>query len=113
MTKDERRRHRRHVLVALNKETGSHGGGPAGDRVKAYIRDPERATTVEFAFVGALTLVRFFVDPSKPNQSERRSLWQAILDEFATDSVKDPGGWNGTTNVSQLQAIVEEALGLE
>ncbi len=113
MTKDERRRHRRHVLVALNKETGSLGGGSADERVKAYNRNPEGATTVEFAFVGALSLTRFFVDPSKPNQSERRSLWQAILDEFATDSVKDPGGWNGSTNVSQLQAIVEQAIGLE
>ena len=60
------------------------------------------------AYVGALTLQRFYIDPAKPNAVERRSLWKNIGDRLGKDA-KDPGGWDGETNVSQLQAIAEEA----
>jgi hypothetical protein len=112
MTKDQRRKNRKDVLKALNSETGGFGGDTAEPRVRAYIADPVGASTVEFAFIGALTLRRFYIDPEKPNVSERRSLWQATLSQLNQGSAKDPGGWGSDTNVSQLQAIVEEAIGL-
>jgi hypothetical protein len=109
-TREERRVNRKLVLQALRSETGSSGGDAAADRVKAFISDPVGAKTEEFAFVGALILTRFFIDPSKPNASERRSLWQELMNRFGA-SASDPGGWGGDTNVSQLQAIVEGELG--
>lgn len=110
MTKDDRRNNRRDILEALNSETGSFGGDAAAPRVRAYIADPVGASTVEFAFVGALTLQRFYIDPQKPNASERRGLWQAMLAELNQGSAKDPGGWGTDTSVLLLQAIVEGAL---
>ena len=113
MTREERRTNRKLVLQALKSETGSSGGDAAAARVAAYIADPINADATEFAFVGALTLKRFFIDPSKPDTSERRSLWQELMNRISPGGASDPGGWDGKTNVSQLQAIVEEALGLE
>lgn len=113
MAKDDRRNNRRDILEALNSETGSFGGDTAAPRVQAYIADPVGASTIEFAFVGALTLQRFYIDPQKPNASERRSLWQAMLAELNQGSAKDPGGWGSDTNVSLLQAIVEGELAVE
>ncbi len=107
-SKEERRKNRKHVLDALRSETGVDDGTTAAPRIKAYRADPTGATTTEFAFVGGLILRRWFIDPSKPNQSERRSLWQEIMKRLNKQAT-DPGGWSGTTNVSQLQAIAEEA----
>lgn len=112
MTRDERRINRKRVLQALQSETGSSGGDVAEQRVKDFIEDPVDAPTEEFAYVGALTLRRFYIDPTKPNTSERRSLWQELLKRFDNGSAMDPGGWASDTNVAQLQAIVEQALAL-
>jgi hypothetical protein len=108
MTKDERRMNRKHVLDALKSETGVDDGETAAPRIRAYRDDPKGASTVEFAFCGALTLSRWYIDPKKPNGSERRGLWQSIMKRMKKDA-EDPGKWNGTTNVSQLQQIAEEA----
>ena len=113
MTREERRTNRKVVLQALNSETGSSGGDAAAERVDAFIADPINADVTEFAFVGALTLKRFFIDPDKPDTAERRSLWQELLNRLGQGSATDPDGWGSNTNVAQLQAIVEEALGLE
>lgn len=109
LTRDERRINRKHVLQALKSETGSEGGSAAAPRVKAYCADPTGASSAEFAFVGALTLRRFYVDPAKPNAAERRSLWQEITTRLDKLGAKDPGGWGSETAVLTLQAIAEEA----
>jgi hypothetical protein len=113
MTREDRRRNRASVLKALKSETGSSGGDAAAKRVAAYFKDPLKASTADFAFVGTLNLTRFYIDPQKPNATERRSLWQAMIAEFDQGTGADPGNWSGVTTVSQLQGIVEEALGLE
>lgn len=107
--RDIRRENRARVLRALKTETGSLGGGAAKERVKAYLRDPVGASTKDFAYVGALTLDRFYVAAGKPNANERKSLWQSLRAEFEKSAALDPGGWSSDTNVSQLQSIVEEA----
>lgn len=109
LSREDRRRNRAHVLEALHAETGSWGGSAAEPRVKAYVADPEGAPTAEFGYVGALTLQRFYVDPAKPNQAERRSLWQELLERIGNPGAADPGGWDGSTMVLTLQAIAEEA----
>ena len=109
LSRDDRRRNRKHVLDALVDETGSFGGDAAAARVKAYRIDPLGAPTTEFAYVGALALRRFYIDESKPNTVERRSLWQNLTTRMKRPGVKDPGGWGGTTLVMTLQAIAEEA----
>ena len=108
MPKDERRINRKHVLDALKSETGVDDGSTAAPRIVAYRQNPTGASTEEFAFCGALTLGRWYVDPTKPNQNERRSLWQEIMKRMNKNATM-PGGWDGDTNVSQLQAIAEEA----
>lgn len=108
MTKDERRINRKHVLDALKSETGVDDGETAAPRIRAYRNDPTGASTQEFAFCGALTLSRWYIAPNKPNQNERRGLWQSIMNRMNKDAT-DPGGWNGETNVSLLQQIAEEA----
>jgi hypothetical protein len=109
LTARERARiNRKHVLEALQSETGSSGGDVAAERVKAYCRDPLGADTVEFGYVGGLTLRRFYIDPTKPNGVERRSLWTEIKKRMAITAA-DPGGWDGTSEVMMLQAIAEEA----
>lgn len=108
-TRDERRVNRKHVLDALYSETGSFGGDAAAARVKAYCADPIGASTTEFGYVGALSLRRFYIDDSKPNGVERRSLWQELVTRMNRPSAKDPGGWDGTTLVMTVQAIAEEA----
>jgi hypothetical protein len=109
LTRDDRRKNRKHVLDALVDETGSFGGDAAAARVKAYRADPTGASTTEFSYVGALTLRRFYIDESKPNAVERRSLWQNLTTRMGKSGAKDPGGWDGTTLVMTLQAIAEEA----
>lgn len=109
LTRDDRRRDRKLLLDALISETGSYGGDPAAARVKGYIKDPVGAPTSEFSYVGALTLIRFYVDSAKPNQSERRSLWQNLMGRMGSPGTADPGGWDGSTPVMTLQAIAEEA----
>ena len=106
--KTRRRINRGHVLEALCAETGSRGGDAAADRVETYCSDPKSASRSEFAFVGALTLQRFYIDPAKPNSAERSSLWTALMKRLRKQA-GNPGGWNKDTNVSQLQAIAEEA----
>lgn len=110
LTREDRRRNRKVVLDAIKSETGSSGGDAAAARVKAYCDDPVGATTVEFGFVGALTLRRFYVDPSKPNSSERRSLWFEIMKRMNKQGTADPGGWDGLSDLKKVQAIAEEAV---
>ena len=109
LTKEERRRNRKHLLDALVEETGSFGGDPAAERVKAFRKDPQGAPTATFSYVGALTLGRFYVDPAKPSKAERRSLWQNLTARMGIPGTTDPDGWDGTTAVMTLQAIAEEA----
>jgi hypothetical protein len=109
LTRDERRINRKHVLDALVQETGGFGGGPAEPRVKAYRTDPTGASTIEFAFVGALMLRRFYIDPSKPNAVELSRLWENVRKRMDKPSVPAPGGVDGTTRVMGLQATAEEA----
>jgi hypothetical protein len=109
LTRDDRRRNRKHVLDGLKEETGSSGGGDASTRVDHYRADPVNASGAEFAFVGGLRLRRFYIDPTKPNGVERRSLWQNVTTRMGKPTAVDPGGWDGTTAVAQLQAIVEGA----
>ena len=109
LTRKERRINRKHVLDALQEETGSSGGDVAAARVQAYVADPVGASSEEFAYVGGLILQRFYIDPEKPNSAERQSLWQNIVTRMGKPEAVDPGGWDGTTNVGMLQAIVEEA----
>ena len=77
-TKATRRINRKHVLEALHAETGSWGGDVAKDRVKEFCADPANAPREEFAYVGALTLRRFYLDPAKPSGLERRGLWRSM-----------------------------------
>lgn len=109
MGKAERRVNRRHVLEALNRETGSWGGDKAEARVRAYCADPLGASTTEFGYVGGLRLVRFYIDDSKPNNSERASLWLEASKRMERLGIKDPGGWDGKSDAKKLQAILEEA----
>ena len=113
MTREDRRTNRKRILQALQSETGSLGGSAAEERVEEFIANPIESSPADFMFVGALTLKRFFIDSTKPNASERRSLWQEMLTRLGQGRANDPGKWGGGTNVSQLQAIIEEALGLE
>lgn len=108
LTKDQRRMNRKHVLDALKQETGSSGGDAAAARVDAYRKDPLGANTVEFGYVGGLTLNRFYIDPTKPNGSERRSLWMNVVRRMGKPTAADPGGWGGSSDVKKLQAIAEE-----
>jgi hypothetical protein len=98
---------RKHVLDALRSETGVDDGEIAAPRIRAYCADPLNASTIEFGYVGGLELRRWYIDPSKPNKNERRSLWQEIMRRMNKQG-SDPGGWDGATTVGQLQAIAEE-----
>ena len=107
MTRREQRRiNRAKVLEALHSETGSFGGGNADERVPVYIADPIGASTVLYGYIGGLALRRFYIAPGKPNNSERASLWEALSVRFSGLKA-DAGGWDGSTRVLSLQAIVE------
>jgi len=108
MSWQQSRINRKHVLDALKRETGSSGGDAAAKRVNAYRKDPIGADTTEFGYVGALTLRRFYVDPAKPNATERRALWATLTKKMGKRGAKDPGGWDGTIDVKTLQMLVEE-----
>lgn len=109
LTRSERRINRKILLEALQQETGSSGGSVAAPRVKAYCSKPVDASPEEFGFVGGLTLRRFYIDPTKPNNAERQSLWFEITKRLGKLGVVNPGGWDGSTDVKKLQAIAEEA----
>ena len=109
LTRQQRRMNRKHVLDALKQETGSSGGDAAAARVDGYRNDPISASTTEFGYVGALTLRRFYIDPTKPNDNERRSLWMNIVQRLGKPAAVDPGNWDGASDVKKLQAIGEEA----
>lgn len=109
LTKEDRRKNRKAVLDALVAETGSYGGDAAAARVKAYRKDPVGASTADFSYVGALALSRFYIDTTKPNGMERRSLWQELTTRMGIPGTADPEGWDGSTTVMTLQAIAEEA----
>ena len=109
LTREQRRINRKHVLDALKQETGSSGGDVAAARVDTYRDDPRGASTTEFGYVGGLTLTRFYIDPTKPNDNERRSLWMNVVQRIGKPAAADPGGWDGTSDVKKLQAIAEEA----
>jgi hypothetical protein len=76
--------------------------------VQAYCNDPINATTTEFAFVGALILRRWYIDPEKPNAAERASLWQEVRTRMERLLSPVPDGWNGTSDVDLVQAIAEQ-----
>lgn len=108
-TRDERRVNRKHVLEALKSETGGSGGSDeTAQRVAAYCKDPIDADTVEFGYVGGLTLKRYYIGEGKPNGVERRSLWTEIMSRMDKKAA-DPGGWDGETDVKSLQMIAENA----
>lgn len=109
LSKEERRNNRKHVLEALKNQTGSSGGDVAAPRVQAYINDPVGATTVEFGYVGGLTLRRFYVAADQPDDNRRAALWEDLVGRMGKPDAKDPGGWDGKSDVKMLQAIAEEA----
>ena len=51
--------------------------------------------------------------PSVVNVRGPHSPRQEMLTRIDKGSAADPGGWDGDTNVSQLQLIVEQALELD
>ena len=108
LTREDRRRNRKTALEALRSETGSSGGDVAGPRVRAYCDDPLAAPTTEFAYVGALKLVRFYVDPAMPNAGQRRTLWAVIRRGMNLPVGAVPAGWDGSSDVSTLQQFAEE-----
>jgi hypothetical protein len=108
LTLKQRRDNRALVLQALKQETGSSGGDAAKDRVKAYCDDPNGAASKDHVFVGALRLVRFYVDSAKPNNSERRGLWQEVRTRMGKPVSATPASINGTTTVAMLQLLAEE-----
>jgi len=107
-TPEERRTNRKIVLDALKSETGSSGGDLAAARVDAYRADPVGASSDEYFYVGALRLVRFYVDPDKPNASERRGLWQKIRSTMGKPTSPVPTDFDGTTPVRTLQMLAEQ-----
>lgn len=108
LKREERRRNRKTVLDALRSETGSAGGDVAGPRVRGFCDDPQAAATTEFAYVGALKLVRFYVDPALPSAGQRRTLWAVIRKGMNRPVGTAPGGWDGNSDVSTLQQFAEE-----
>jgi hypothetical protein len=108
LTKEQRRINRKLVLIALKEETGSSGGDVAAHRFNAYVADPINANIEDFTYLGALKLSRFYIDPEKPNGAERASLWIKLNEKFGKDAA-DPSGWDGNSEVGELQDIIEEA----
>lgn len=108
LTLEQRRENRRIVLEALRRETGSQGGDLAAPRVRAFVADPQNAATEEYVYVGALRLSRFYVDPSKPNSSERGGLWQSVRTAMGKAVGPVPTDVDGTTPVRSLQVLAEE-----
>jgi hypothetical protein len=105
----ERRWNRKLVLDALNAETGVDGGSPQQRGiVAAYRQSPGTASTEDFAFVGALALKNWYVDPSKPGKTERASLWITLMD-LMSKSGDNPDDWGPEDSVSQLQSTAEVA----
>ena len=107
--RDQRRINRAEILSALHEETGSFGGASADERVPAFIDDPIGSNTREFGYVGGLAIQRFYVDPSKPNATERRNLWSNIKGRI-DGAGPNPDGWDGSSRVLTLQAIVEGTI---
>ncbi len=108
LTREDRRTNRKSVLDTLRSETGSSGGDAAGARVRAYCADPQNASSTEFAYVGALRLVRFYVDPARPDAGQRRTLWAVLRKAMGLPVGTVPEGWDGSTDVSTLQQLAEE-----
>lgn len=104
----QRRLNRKHVLDALNRETGSNGGDHAAPRVIAYRDDPEGAGREHFTFVGALPLVNWYVDPARPTAAEARSLWHEVRKRMAKPVGTPPAGIDSTTSVVGLQTLAEQ-----
>ena len=108
LTREDRRRNRKIVLDALLSETGSSGGDAAGPRVRAYCAEPQTASTTEFAYVGALRLVRFYVDPARPDTGQKRAFWSLVRKAMGLAVGTAPGGWDGSIDVSTFQQLAEE-----
>lgn len=108
LTLQQRRDNRAKVLQSLFEETGSSGGDNAAERVKAYRADPHGAASKDHVFVGALRLVRFYVDPTKPGNNERRSLWHAVRTKMGKPTSPVPQAIDGSTSVAMLQLLAEE-----
>ena len=107
-TLQQRRANRAIVLEALFSETGSSGGDAAADRVIAYRNDPQGAASKDHVFVGALRLVRFYIDPTKPNNNERRGLWQAIRTRMNKSTSPVPSSIDADSSVAMVQLLAEE-----
>jgi len=63
----------------------------------------------DFAFVGALAIKNWYVDPTKPGPIERASLWITVTDVLDKSGAANPNNWGPDDAVSQLQTIVEVA----
>ena len=103
----QRRTNRKHVLDALHDETGSNGGDHAAERVIAFRNDPHGEGKPHMTFVGALPLVRWYVDPSKPNASEARSLWHNLRKRL-DKSIGSAPAFTGASTVVGLQTLAEQ-----
>ena len=108
VTPEQRRTNRTIVLRSLKNETGSSGGDAAAARVEDFCADPVGASSDEYVYVGALRLVRFYVDPTKPNASERQGLWQKVRTEMAKSTSPVPKDIDGAMAVRTLQLLAEE-----
>lgn len=108
LTPEQRRSNRKLVLDALKSETGSSGGDVAAARVDAFRADPIGAPSAEYVYVGALRLTRFYVDPDKPNASERQGLWQKVRTLLGKSPGGAPKDIDGAMAVRTLQTLAEE-----
>jgi hypothetical protein len=100
----------KHVLDALHKETDINGGGAAEADVIAFRNDPGGADTVLFGRVSSLPINRWYVDPSKPNEIERKALWVTVRREMQKIPTGDnPDNWTGQTTVLTLGLIADAA----
>jgi hypothetical protein len=100
----------KHVLDALHEETDINGGGDAEAAVIAFRNDPGGADSVLFGHVSGLTINRWYVDPSKPNEIERKALWVTVRHEMDKIPAGDnPGNWTGQSTVLTLGLIADAA----
>lgn len=96
------------TLECLHSETGSYGSG-AEDAVKQFIENPEGAESSQFGYVSGLSLGRFYIDPTKPNDLERQSLWTRLQEKFSKLAVPAPPSINSKTSVRTLRNMINEA----
>lgn len=104
-----RRMNCKHVLDALNDETHSNGGDAAAADVIRFRNDPGGADGQTFGRVSSLPLIRWYIDPTKPDANQRDRLWTNVTRRIGRPGVANPGGFGAQTPVVTLQEIAEEA----